>query len=703
MRTLVLLQGIPASGKSTFIREHHLEDYTLSFDALRVMASAPEMTVNGFTITDSKFIYKFFDECIENRMSKGHFTVIDNTFCNPKDVGKYKQWVKKYHYRAIVVRFSCSPEEAKRRNATRGAHMVPEEVIDRMYNNLASFEYESWMTVISPEEYDEYAVQKPTDLSEYKEIVHIGDIHGCYDALRKLEYDPEKYYVFLGDYFDRGAQNAETAKALLKWAEKKNVVFLYGNHERHIRAYFEDGRINNSTFAETLEQFSKGGFDVKKLKPFLKKMQFVFYYEYYGRKVVCSHAGIPFIPGNLRMVNNQDFYKGIGGYGEDVDKNFVPDDGMTIQVHGHRNLYDYPYNAGEYSYNLNTGIEFGEPLRVLRFTPDGKEKCDEYSNTVLNERYQPNTKPFYDMLLDDGIIAKHFGPIVCFNFSRDTFWERRWKASTIMARGMFCDENTKKVVARGYEKFFEIGENEITSPANIKKLQYPLSAYRKENGYLGILSSYEHQLLFCSKGSINSDFALWFKEIFMNTVEHPEEVELFLRKKNCSFVFEVIDAENDTHIINYGNSRRIVLLDCIENSYKFSKHTYSQLCGYGKKFGIPVKQLDSRFGSFEAVESFVNRVNQYDYSENGKVVEGYVFEDVSGEFHFKVKSGYYKFWKAVRNCIEKNGLEDPSRVFEVGAAVGLTSMDVREIVESYKNDPCGLFELEERFSELKKG
>lgn len=35
MRTLVLLRGIPASGKSTWIKENKLEAYTLSSDHIR--------------------------------------------------------------------------------------------------------------------------------------------------------------------------------------------------------------------------------------------------------------------------------------------------------------------------------------------------------------------------------------------------------------------------------------------------------------------------------------------------------------------------------------------------------------------------------------------------------------------------------------------------------------------------------------------
>ena len=53
----------------------------------------------------------------------------------------------------------------------------------------------------------------------YKKIVFIGDIHGCYDTLKQypdfkdgLKDDTE--YIFLGDYIDRGNQNAEVLQFL---------------------------------------------------------------------------------------------------------------------------------------------------------------------------------------------------------------------------------------------------------------------------------------------------------------------------------------------------------------------------------------------------------------------------------------------------------------------------------------------------------
>lgn len=46
MRILLLIRGVPGSGKSTFIKEQGLEPYTLSADALRLLYASP-MLDNG--------------------------------------------------------------------------------------------------------------------------------------------------------------------------------------------------------------------------------------------------------------------------------------------------------------------------------------------------------------------------------------------------------------------------------------------------------------------------------------------------------------------------------------------------------------------------------------------------------------------------------------------------------------------------------
>ena len=45
MRKLIILRGASGCGKSTFIKDNDLENYTLSTDAIMIMYASPERTI----------------------------------------------------------------------------------------------------------------------------------------------------------------------------------------------------------------------------------------------------------------------------------------------------------------------------------------------------------------------------------------------------------------------------------------------------------------------------------------------------------------------------------------------------------------------------------------------------------------------------------------------------------------------------------
>lgn len=87
------------------------------------------------------------------------------------------------------------------------------------------------------------------------------------------------------------------------------------------------------------------------------------------------------------------------------------------------------------------------------------------------------------------------------------------------------------------------------------KLAFPVTAYVKENGFLGIVSYNEEDdsLFIATKSSINGDFAGWFKKMLYSKVPKQTLTSLkeYARDNNVSFVFECVDMKNDPHIIDY--------------------------------------------------------------------------------------------------------------------------------------------------------
>ena len=244
MRVLLLLRGSAGCGKSTYIEQHGLKPYTLSTDDIRLLCASPVLSVEGNTVISQEndnVVWGILMQVLETRMKNGEFTVIDATCSKTADINKYKSLAEAYRYRIYCIDMTQIPiEETKRRNSLRDPlKRVPEEVIEKMYSRFATQKVPSGIKVISPEELDTIWYRK-FDLNKYKKIHVIGDIHGCYTALKEYlgeELKEDEAYIFLGDYLDRGIENAEVLKYLLSIYKLPNVTFLEGNHERHLRLW----------------------------------------------------------------------------------------------------------------------------------------------------------------------------------------------------------------------------------------------------------------------------------------------------------------------------------------------------------------------------------------------------------------------------------------------------------------------------------
>lgn len=682
MRILLLLRGSVGCGKSTWIEKNGLKLYTLSADDIRLLCQSPVMQVDGtegISQANDNVAWKTLFGLLEVRMQKGEFTVIDATNSKTSEMNRYKEMCITYRYRIYCVDFTDIPiEEVKRRNANREVYKrVPEEVVDKMYSRFATQKIPSGIKVIKPDELDTIWL-KMIDLSAYKRIHHIGDIHGCNTALQKYLSDndgmkDDEYYIFTGDYIDRGIENADVVKFLISIKDKKNVLMLEGNHERWLWLYANDCTGKSKEFELiTKPSLEEAKISKKDIRQLYRKFGQCAYYKYGDNVYLVTHAGLSTVPGNLSFVAADQMIRGVGAYHdfEKIADTFIKTTPENFyQLHGHRNTKQVPVKVNDRVFNLEGNVEFGGCLRCVQVDRDGIHIC-EIKNDVFKTPEMQKEQSVVSSSTADVIIAlrasryiqeKKFGNISSFNFTPKAFSKGVWDEQTIKARGLYIDTVKGKVVARAYEKFFNINERKETKFDMLQhKLQFPAAVYVKENGFLGIVSynEYEDDLFIASKSTIAGEFAGWLRDMLYAGVsaENIMKMKEYIKEHNVTFVFECVDMENDPHIIEYPESK-LVLLDIVYNQMDFAKYEYEEMCHVADQFGLVHKEKAFEIATQQEFFDWYFEVLEEDYEYNENKIEGFVIEDSAG-YMVKLKLAFYQFWKHMRAVSQetfKNG------------------------------------------------
>ena len=677
MRTLLLLRGIQASGKSTWIKENNLEPYTLSADNIRLNIANPVLLEDGSYEISQKYnkvtwepLYKY----LEMRMQNGDFTIIDATHSDLKLLNKYKDLANTYKYTMYCLEFDVPLEEALRRNRERDSYKyVPERVIERTYETIKKNEkLPSALKKI--ETIDEIINFYTADVNQYEKVVIIGDIHSCAEPLKEVlkDFNEETLYIFVGDYFDRGIQPVETFNIILDLLEKPNVILIEGNHEeKSMKKFIYDEEKYTKSFEETTLLPLLKEYDVDyvraSLKKIYKKLRQCFAFEFRGKKFLCTHGGLPLVP-KLTLVSAKEMIHGVGKYeteiGEIYSENYKK--GLCqgfIQVHGHRGV-----NDGQFSYCLEDRVEFGGELKVLTINNEGKIKKTGIKNSVYNkglklpmsgavEKVEFNTtnELINEMIRHQFITVKECEHnLISLNFNREAFNKKKWNDLTIKARGLFVDKDSGEVKIRSYNKFFNFGERHVNLGYLKKYATYPIRAFKKYNGFLGLASVVNGEVVLTSKSVTSGKYKDIFQDIW-NKVESEvrELLKQTMIENNCTAVFEVVSPEYDPHIIKY-DKEHLYLLDFIENKLDLDTHNidleFSENLMKKVEFSSDLLTKKEELTRLENYDELYNFLAEKEKSL--EEFEGYVLCDNSG-FMFKFKLPYYNLWKTRRAWLER--------------------------------------------------
>lgn len=708
MRNLIILRGIAASGKSTFVKDY--EQYVVSSDNLRLLYAGIEYDLEGrqrISQKADKKVWNTLFEIVEDRMKDGLLTIVDATHTSEKSIKAYDKLCEKYNYRMTILEFNVDVEEAIRRNNNRIEwKQVPENIIrdmaERMKQPLSEKHQKCmissekcgsitgvliYLNTLSPVKY----------IMKQDKVVVIGDIHSSYEPLKEYfdnnPYSEKNFYVFLGDLFDRNDQANEVAEFMYDMIQKDNVIVLTGNHEEHIKKILRGEMIGdtNPEFQKTWNILTDE--NKEKVKAIGRKVRQYFTFEFNGDRYICTHGGISTLYLDATTPTRQ-LIKGVGNY-EDMQKcdemftqletdwhaeNDIPEYRHIYSIHGHRNIEGVEIHNTERTFNLCDDVEHGGYLRILEITKDGFTPIKIKNNTFRKKSDKSYTIDILDKLSKSKWVhQKDLGNgIVSFNFTRDAFFKNHFDDINVLARGLFVDSENEKIIGRSYNKFFNcwFEENEANTEheygdcsiyALKDKIKFPVRVYKKENGYLGIVSyDYKNEAFFIASKSTNvGDYALHFRNMFMKYYDGlsiiNQKTIIDLIRSGKSMIFEVVDEEFDPHIIRneLGEvTKKFVLLDIVNNDFSETYMKYDDLKNVAGELLLPVKQYAHKCYDFDELVAYLKVYNVYDKDDilDNKfpasfAIEGFVMEDANG-LRFKFKSAFYCFWKRLRNKIE---------------------------------------------------
>lgn len=193
MKTIYLLKGLPASGKSTWAKQKVSENPNIkriNKDDLRAM-----LDNSKWTPANEKFVLKIRDIMIKEALNSGYHAIVDDTNLHPKHEAQMRQLAKELGAKVEIVNFDTSLEECIKRDSER-PNSVGKEVITSMYdryinNRLDSYDVEKLWVIsdthfthqmlvdegVRPADYNEQIIKNWNELITKDDfVVHLGDV-----------------------------------------------------------------------------------------------------------------------------------------------------------------------------------------------------------------------------------------------------------------------------------------------------------------------------------------------------------------------------------------------------------------------------------------------------------------------------------------------------------------------------------------------
>lgn len=237
-------------------------------------------------------------------------------------------------------------------------------------------------------------------------------------------------------------------------------------------------------------------------------------------------------------------------------------------------------------------------------------------------------------------------PLNIYCYTSKCVGEQAWDDVTRMARGLVLRRDTNEIVAKGFDKFFNLHEHALRlddsgiGPVNLIP---PFRVYDKADGSLGISVARpsDGKIIWATKGSFHSEQAEWANRFW----ERYENVQLpTFAEDGVQVLAEIVYPENRI-VLDYGDTKTLILLACLNRN---GTQIYPDAYGTAP-YWWPLDVV----GSFGEHDTLPNPDDRDD-------TEGYIVLSNDGKSRVKMKNHEYlrlhglmtgltnkKLWKAI--------------------------------------------------------
>lgn len=181
----------------------------------------------------------------------------------------------------------------------------------------------------------------------------------------------------------------------------------------------------------------------------------------------------------------------------------------------------------------------------------------------------------------NGLVTRKFSPdrkLSIYKYSKICF---EWDDVTLQTRGLIVDNETNRIIARGFNKFFN--DNQLERFGISFDPSEEATVMTKEDGSLGIAYFYDNHWAIATQGSFTSEMAIHATEKFNELYPDIEPIP------GRTFMFEIIYPENKIITDYHGLDDLIFLGATDQYGHWISPLEYSHL-PFSRKMVKPVRR-----------------------------------------------------------------------------------------------------------------